>query len=356
LTATQSIHHHHRERVGLDVFADAQERSFLGGGQLQRGHDVGRAREHTVHHQYERVVERHLHAVRIGDEVGRGVAAGEARAVHHLERHAEALALLHRDDTVRADRADRLRDQLAELGIAGREGRDACDVALAVERARLFGQHRECGRDGGRDAAAQRHRVAAGHERREAVADDLVGQDGGGTRAIARLLPGAKRHLAQHLHAHVLERVGQLQLLRHRDAVARDRGHQAVRAVEHDAPAARPERDAHGGRELVDAPPQRAAGIVIEADPFAHGWTPWPVRGLPGRMSCDYRPGPVGSCALVAGALGCRFGFFFTGTEGAAVSAGAIRRTASTSSAGASGRRAASRNHCKAVTESPACM
>src|SRR5580765_5318540 len=47
---------------------------------------------------------------------------------------------------------------------------------------------------------------------------------------------------------------------------------------------------------------------------------------------------------------------FFGGLGGLGGGCGSRRRAASITSGGAPGRRAASRNHCIAVTESPACM
>ena len=195
-------------------------------------------------------------AQRLGDQLAQLRVAGRECG------HARHVAL--------AVQRPRLRDQLAQLRVAGGEGGHPRHVALAVQRPRLCSQLLERRGHRGGDPAAKRHRVAAGRERGESVADDPVGQDRGGRRSVTGFLARAQCDLAQHLHAHVLERVGQLQLLCHGDAVARDRGHQAVRAVEHHAPATRPERDAHGGRKLVDPPPQRAAGVLVEADAFAH--------------------------------------------------------------------------------------
>ena len=62
------------------------------------------------------ILEDGLHVVRVGDEVGREVAAVELHALDDVELGLEALALLDRDDAVLTDLLHRVGDHLAELG------------------------------------------------------------------------------------------------------------------------------------------------------------------------------------------------------------------------------------------------
>ena len=72
------------------------------------------------------------------------------------------------------------------------------------------------------DAALEVHRVHAGGDGLDALADDGLGQHGGGGGAVACLRTGFAGHLANHLGAHVLEVIGQLDFFGDRHAVLGD--------------------------------------------------------------------------------------------------------------------------------------
>ena len=76
--------------------------------------------------------------------------------------------------------------------------------------------------DGEIDAALQVHRVHAGGDRLHALADDRLGEHGGGGGAVAGDVVGLRGDFAQHLRAHVLELVLELDLLGDGDAVLGD--------------------------------------------------------------------------------------------------------------------------------------
>ena len=63
------------------------------------------------------------------------------------------------------------------------------------------------------DAALQVHRVHAGGNRLGALAHDRLGQNGGRRGAVTGRVAGLRGHFAHHLGAHVLELVGELDLL-----------------------------------------------------------------------------------------------------------------------------------------------
>jgi hypothetical protein len=89
------------------------------------------------------------------------------------------------------------------------------------------------------------------------------GEHGRGGGAVTGDVVGLGRHLAHHLRAHVLELVGELDLLGDRHTVLGDAG-RAEALVEHDVAALGAERHLHGVGEDVDAAQQARAGIGIE--------------------------------------------------------------------------------------------
>ena len=73
-----------------------------------------------------------FHPLGVGGEVGGDVALVEAHALDQLEVHAEGLGLLDGDDAVLADLVDGLGDQVADLGVGGRDGRHLGDLLLGL--------------------------------------------------------------------------------------------------------------------------------------------------------------------------------------------------------------------------------
>jgi hypothetical protein len=77
--------------------------------------------------------------------------------------------------------------------------------------------------DGLLDAALEAHRVGAGGDVLEALADDRLGEHGRGRRAVAGDVVGRRGDLADELRALVLERVLDLDLAGDGDTVVGDR-------------------------------------------------------------------------------------------------------------------------------------
>src|SRR5690606_11431945 len=114
------------------------------------------------------------------------------------------------------------------------------------------------------DAALEVHRVHAGGDRLHALAQDGLGEHGGGGGAVTRNVGGLGRHFLQHLGAHVLELVLELDLLGHGHAVLGD-GRGAEALLEHNVATARAQRDLDGVRQDVNALYHAAAGVVGKA-------------------------------------------------------------------------------------------
>ena len=106
--------------------------------------------------------------------------------------------------------------------------------------------------DGLLDAALQFHRVRAGDDVLRAFAEDRLREHGRGRGAVAGDVGRLARHFADHLGAHVLERVLQVDFLRDGDAVLGDGGG-AELLVEDDVAALGAERHLDGVGELVHA-------------------------------------------------------------------------------------------------------
>ena len=115
------------------------------------------------------------------------------------------------------------------------------------------------------DAALQVHRVHAGGDRLGALADDRLGQHGRGGGAVAGQVAGLRGDLAHHLRAHVLELVGELDLLGDGDAVLGD-ARRAERLVEHDVAALRAQRHLDRIGENVDAAQHPVARVGVKSD------------------------------------------------------------------------------------------
>jgi hypothetical protein len=172
-------------------------------------------RDLGVDDQDVRVVEDGLHALGVGDEVRRDVALVEAHALGELELEAEGVALLDGDDAFLADLVHRLGDDLADR--AGRRRRSTrwrrsapwsrrpwpiFEQQSSVTASTAFSMPR-----------LRRHRVGAGGDVAQALADQRLGQHGGGGGAVTGDVVGLLGDLLDELGADLLVRVLELDLL-----------------------------------------------------------------------------------------------------------------------------------------------
>ena len=110
----------------------------------------------------------------------------------------------------------------------------------------------------------------------QALADDGLGQQGGGGGAVAGHVVGLGGDLLDDLGAHVLKGVGQLDLLGDGHAVVGDEG-RAELLVQHHVAALGAQGDLNGVGELVDTALQSAAGVLAVDDLLSHEKLP-PIR------------------------------------------------------------------------------
>ncbi len=215
-----------------------------------------------------RVLEDGRHLLRVGHEVGADEAAVELHALDHVERGLGRARLFDRDDAFLADLLHRLGELAADLGVAVRADRaDLRDVLLVLGgdgELLDLGGHRL---DGRVHAALEIHRVVTGFDEREAAREERLREHGRGGRAVAGLVAGLGGDLADHLRAHVLELVAELDLLGHRHAVLGDDG-RAEGLLDDDVATLGAERDLDGVGEGVDAVEDLGAGAAVVEDFF----------------------------------------------------------------------------------------
>ena len=223
--AAQLVDDERGERLALDVLGDDQQRlARLHHGLEHRQHRL-QAGELLLVDEDVGALELDQHLVGVGDEVGREIAAVELHALDDVELGLQALGLLDRDDALVADLLHGLGDLGADLGVAvGGDGADLGDLVVGRDLLGLGLQLGDDGGDGQVDAALEVHRVGAGGNRLGAFADDRLGEHGGGGGAVAGDVGGLGGDLTQHLRAHVLELVLELDLLGDGDAVLGDAG------------------------------------------------------------------------------------------------------------------------------------
>src|SRR3954470_9779961 len=238
------------QSLALDVFGDDHQRATALHDLLQHRQHVANRRDLRRDEQEVWVVERRLHALHVGGEVGGDVALVEAHALDEIHLHAEGLALLDSDDAVFADLVDGFRDHLADLVIGRRDRSDLSDLILRVDflGELLDGVDRSV--DGCLDALLQGHRVGAGGDVAQALVDHAPGEHGGRRGAVTGDVVRLLGDLFDQLGADLLVRILEIDLLGDRYAVVGDRGG-APLLLQHHVAALRPQGDAHRVGKLV---------------------------------------------------------------------------------------------------------
>ncbi len=258
------------EGLPFHVFGDDEERAPQPRHLIEEGQELPEAREPAIVEEEERPLERHLHALGIGDEVRREIPAVELHSLDDRERGPGGPRLLDHDHPVPADLGHGPRDELPDLPVvAGREGGDLSDPVRSLDGCRARREVGDHDRHRPVDPALHGHRMGSRRHVAEPVVEEGLREHGRGGRAVARdfLRPG--RHVLDELRAHVLERIGRLDLARHGDPVA-GQGRHAEPALENDAPPARTEGDPDGVRDLVDAAAERIPRGGVEAELLGH--------------------------------------------------------------------------------------
>jgi hypothetical protein len=176
------------------------------------------------------------------------------------------LSPLDGDHAFLADLLHGLGDLLANLRVAiGGDGADLGDFRVVGDRLGPRLQILDHANDGHVDAALQVHGVHARRNRLHAFANDRLGEDRRGRRAIAGVVMGPGGHGAQQLCAHILELVLQFDLLGDRNTVLGD-ARRAIAFVDEHVAAFRPQGDADGVGENINAAGNALTGVAGEFD------------------------------------------------------------------------------------------
>src|SRR6476659_647315 len=268
--ATDLVDHEGREGLAVDVLGNDEQGLARLHDLLEDREDLGDRGDLALVDEDVGVLEDGLHALGVGDEVGREVALVELHALGELELGRRRRGLLDGDDAVLADLVERLADEATEGGVLGRERGDGGDLVLAVDLAGVLEEAVvDCG-DSLVHAALERGRSGTGGDVAQALLDHGLGEHGRGRRAVTGDVVGLGRDLLGELGAEVLVGVLELDLAGDGHAVVRDRGG-APLLVDDDVAALRAERHLDGVGERVDAALERLAGGVVELQLLGHG-------------------------------------------------------------------------------------
>jgi hypothetical protein len=269
--APETVDHERREGLAVNVLGHDDERTAGTGHLLEHREHVPQVRDLLLVDQDERILELHAHVLGVGDEVGRKVSLVELQALDEVELRLGPLRLFHGDHAVLADFGHRIGEEVADLLVLVRgDGPDLGDLLpvgadlLAEAAEALFHRGR-----GLVEPALQRHRVGPGDHHLEAFTEDAFREDRGGGRAVAGDVGGLAGDLVDELRAHVLERVGKLDLLGNAHAVLRD-GRRAETLLHDDVLAGGPECDLHGAGELLHAGENLPQGLLVEHQLLGH--------------------------------------------------------------------------------------
>jgi hypothetical protein len=223
--AAQLVDHQGGQRLALDILGDDEQRLARARHLLQQGQQLLHVRQLLLVNQDEGVFQLHFHALGVGDEVGREVAAVELHALDHVERGLHRLGFLDGDHAFLAHLLHGLGQQLADgLVAVGADGSHLGDVLLALGRLGGLLERVDDLLHRAVDAPLEFHRAVASGNHLGALAEDGLGQHGGGGGAVAGHVGGLGRDFAHHLRAHVLELVFQLDFLGHGHAILGDGG------------------------------------------------------------------------------------------------------------------------------------
>ena len=257
-----------RQRLALDVLGDDDQRLARLHHRLEHRQQRLQRRQFLLVHENIGILELGDHLLRIGDEIGREIAAVELHALDDVELGLEAFGLLDRDDALVADFLHRGRDHFADRLVA--IGRNGADLGDLVVRGDLLRIGLEIGDDGGDrevDAALQVHRVEAGGDRLGAFPDDRSSENGRRGRAVAGGVILLGGDFAHQLGAEILELVGKLDFLGDRHAVLGD-ARSAEGLFDDDVTAFGTKGHLDRIGENVDAAQHAIAGVGRETDVF----------------------------------------------------------------------------------------
>ena len=144
----------------------------------------------------------------------------ELHALDQIDGRFEGLALVDGDHAVFADLVHGLGQPLADLDVlVGGAVGHLLDLLAGLDRRAHLAELSDNRLDRHVDAALDLHRVGAGGDVLETLLENALGQNRRGRGPVAGDGRGLRRHFLDHLGAHILKGVFQLDFLGHGDAV-----------------------------------------------------------------------------------------------------------------------------------------
>ena len=123
--ATQLVHDQSCQRFAFNIFGDDQQRTAALRDLLEQREKILHRADLLFVNQDVRILEHGFHALGVGDEIRREIAAVELHAFDHFELRLERLGFFHGDDAIFADFLHRLGNDLADgLVVVGADGAD----------------------------------------------------------------------------------------------------------------------------------------------------------------------------------------------------------------------------------------
>src|SRR5690606_37618805 len=148
------------------------------------GQHVADRRDLLVGDQDVRLVQFSFHALLVGGEVGRDVAAVDLHTFGVFFLEGNTLALLDRDHAVLADLLHHFGDQIADFAVRSRDRSHVGDVNAVADGLGLALQLVDDGLDALVQAALEQQRVGASGDDFHTLGDDGLGQHAGGGGAV----------------------------------------------------------------------------------------------------------------------------------------------------------------------------
>src|SRR5580704_15783023 len=203
--ATQLVHDEGCERFAFDILGDDQQRTAALRDLLEQRKKILHRADLLFVNQDVSVLECGFHALGIGDEVRREIAAVELHAFDHFKLRLEGLGFFHGDDAIFANLLHGFGNDLADgLVVVSADGADLSNhvashglgelVELALDAVAFLIEAAADSDHGFFDAALHRHRIGAGSNGLDAFAIDRLGQNGCSRGAVASDIRGLRRH------------------------------------------------------------------------------------------------------------------------------------------------------------------
>ena len=261
--ATQLVDDEGRQGFAFHVFGNDQQFFALLYHFFQYRQQVGNGADLPVGDQNVGVGEDGFHLVRIGDHIGRNVAAVELHAFGEFQFGQHGLCFFNGHDAVFADFVDGFGDQVADHFVGRGNGADLGDGSLIADFLGVFLNLFNESFNRFFDAAFQNHRIGAGRYVAQTFTNQSLGQNRRCGGAITGDIVGFGRDFFDQLGAHVFKRIFKFHIASYGHAVMSDQ-RSAVFLVENHIAAFRPESHFHRIGQRIYASFEGTAGFFIK--------------------------------------------------------------------------------------------